>query len=96
MRIPQLNDLEERVAISNQTIIAAEASYRAAHALVLEAQAQLFPTLSLAPSVIRENSSVGAAGLGGSGVAATGVRNIGRRRRIERRRHRDRHRARAP
>jgi len=69
---PELNDLEERVAISNQTIIAAEASYRAAHALVLEAQAQLFPTLSLAPSVIRENSSGGAAGLGGSGVAATG------------------------
>ncbi len=46
---PELNDLEERVAISNQTIIAAEASYRAAHALVLEAQAQLFPTLSLDP-----------------------------------------------
>ncbi len=69
---PQLNDLEERVAISNQNIIAAEASYRAAHALMLEAQAQLFPTLSLAPSVIRENSSVGAAGLGGSGVSASG------------------------
>ncbi len=69
---PELNELEERVAISNQNIIAAEASYRAAHALVLEAQAQLFPTLSLAPSVIRENSSVGAAGLGGGGVAATG------------------------
>ncbi len=69
---PQLNDLEERVAISNQNIIAAEASYRAAHALMLEAQAQLFPTLSLAPSVTRENSSVGAAGFGGSGISKAG------------------------
>jgi len=74
---PQLNDLEERVAISNQTIIAAEASYRAAHALMLEAQAQLFPTLSLAPSVIRENSSVGAAGVGGGGVATSGSGTTG-------------------
>ena len=74
---PQLNDLEERVAISNQNIIAAEASYRAAHALMLEAQAQLFPTLSLAPSVTRENSSVGAAGLGGSGVSTAGSGTTG-------------------
>ena len=36
---PKLDDLEERVAISNQNIIAAEANYRAAYALVLEAQA---------------------------------------------------------
>jgi NodT family efflux transporter outer membrane factor (OMF) lipoprotein len=65
---PQLNDLEARVAISNQTIAAAAASYRAAHALVLEAQAQLFPTLSLAPSVTREKSSAALASIGG-GVA---------------------------
>src|SRR5580693_2879778 len=62
---PQLNDLEARVAISNQSIIAAEANYRAAHALVLEAQAQLFPTLSLDPSMTREKSSAALAGLGG-------------------------------
>jgi hypothetical protein len=59
----ELNELESRVAISNQTIVAAEASYRAAYALVLEAQAQLFPTLDLAPSVTREKSS---AALGGA------------------------------
>ena len=35
---PKLDALEERVAISNQNIIAAEANYRAAYALVLEAQ----------------------------------------------------------
>src|ERR1700683_3867876 len=62
----QLNELESRVVISNQTIIAAEASYRAAYALVLEAQAQLFPTLDLDPSVTREKSSAALAGVGGA------------------------------
>ncbi len=73
---PQLDDLEARVAISNQTIVAAEASYRAAHALVLEAQAQLFPTLTLAPGVTREKSSGALAGIGGgvsTGTAAAGT-----------------------
>ncbi len=65
---PKLNELEERVAISNQSIIAAEANYRAAYALVLQAQAQLFPTLSLAPSATREKSSAALAGIGG-GIA---------------------------
>jgi NodT family efflux transporter outer membrane factor (OMF) lipoprotein len=66
----ELNELEARVAISNQTIIAAEASYRAAYALVLEAQAQLFPTLNLDPSVTREKSSAGLAGIGGATTAS--------------------------
>ncbi len=69
---PELDDLEDRVAISNQTIIAAEASYRAAHALMLEAQAQLFPTLSLVPSATREKSSSGLASIGGGVATATG------------------------
>jgi len=81
---PQLNDLEARVAISNQTIVAAEASYRAAYALVQEAQAQLFPTLSLAPSVTREKSSAAPAGIGGGvstgatagGATATAPHNL--------------------
>ncbi len=66
---PQLDDLESRVAISNQTIVAAEASYRAAHALVQEAQAQLFPTLTLAPSLTREKSSAALAQIGGGGLS---------------------------
>ncbi len=61
----QLNDLEARVAISNQTVAAAEASYRAAYAMTQEAQAQLFPTLSLAPSATREKTSAALAGIGG-------------------------------
>lgn len=54
---PQLNALEERVSISNQTVAAAEANYRAARALVAEARAGFFPTLSVEPSVTRSRSS---------------------------------------
>jgi len=68
---PELSALESRVAISNQTILAAEANYRAAHALAQEAQAQLFPTLSVVPSATREKSSAAVAGIGGSSVAST-------------------------
>ena len=68
---PKLNALEERVAISNQSIIAAEANYRAAYALVLEAQAQLFPTFNLAPSATREKTSAALAGIGGGSVGTT-------------------------
>jgi NodT family efflux transporter outer membrane factor (OMF) lipoprotein len=68
---PKLNALEDRVAISNQSIIAAEANYRAAYALVLEAQAQLFPTFNLAPSATREKTSAALAGIGGGSVGTT-------------------------
>jgi NodT family efflux transporter outer membrane factor (OMF) lipoprotein len=68
---PKLNALEERVAISNQSIIAAEANYRAAYALVLEAQAQLFPTFNLVPSVTREKTSAALAGIGGGTTVGT-------------------------
>jgi NodT family efflux transporter outer membrane factor (OMF) lipoprotein len=54
---PDLNELEARVAISNQTVAAAEANYRAARALVEEAQAALFPTVLVEPSVVRSRSS---------------------------------------
>ncbi|HLW24127.1 MAG TPA: efflux transporter outer membrane subunit, partial [Steroidobacteraceae bacterium] len=72
---PTLNELEARVAASNQSVIAAEANYRAAHALVLEAQASLFPTFTLAPSATREKSSAGIAqvGVGGLGLGGGGV-----------------------
>jgi NodT family efflux transporter outer membrane factor (OMF) lipoprotein len=63
---PELNELEERVAISNQTVVAAEANYRAASALADEARAGLFPTLSLDPSVIRSRESAAASSNGGA------------------------------
>jgi NodT family efflux transporter outer membrane factor (OMF) lipoprotein len=68
---PDLNALEARVAISNQTVVAAEANYRAAQALVREAQASLFPTFSLDPSAERSRSSASVAQLGGSASVAT-------------------------
>jgi len=47
---PQLNSLEEQVAISNQSIKAAEANFRAARALVVIAHSQLYPTIGATPS----------------------------------------------
>jgi NodT family efflux transporter outer membrane factor (OMF) lipoprotein len=44
---PVLSALEQKVQISNQNIIAAEAAYREAQAVVKEDQAQLFPTVAL-------------------------------------------------
>jgi len=71
---PDLDDLESRVAISNQTVAAAAANYRAARALVAEAQAAFFPTLSLDPSVTRSRTSAAVANLGGgASTSATGT-----------------------
>ncbi len=47
---PVLNSLEEQVRISNQTVIQAEANFRAARALVLSARSSLFPTIGSSPS----------------------------------------------
>ncbi len=55
---PILNDLETRVATSNQGIIAQEAAYRQARALVAQQRAALFPTVAI-------NASAGASGSGG-------------------------------
>ena len=43
---PRLDALEEQVNISNQNIVAAEAQYAQAYALVQAARSALFPTLS--------------------------------------------------
>jgi outer membrane protein TolC len=64
---PQLNDLEDRVAISNQTVAIAEANYRAARAMVGEAQAALFPNVTADPSVVRSRSSAAVTSGGSSG-----------------------------
>jgi NodT family efflux transporter outer membrane factor (OMF) lipoprotein len=69
---PQLNELEEKVAISSQTVIAAEANYRAAQAMVREAQAALFPTVTLDPAVTRSKSSASVLTLPGGGATTTG------------------------
>ena len=47
----QLNTLEDQVSISNQNVAAALANFFAARAVVREARAQLFPTLTMSPAV---------------------------------------------
>jgi NodT family efflux transporter outer membrane factor (OMF) lipoprotein len=61
----ELNDLESRVAISNQTVDGAEANYRAARALVQKAEGAYFPTLTLDPSVVRSRASAAEVSAGG-------------------------------
>jgi NodT family efflux transporter outer membrane factor (OMF) lipoprotein len=65
---PELDQLEGQVAISNQNVKSFEAAYRAAAALVREAQAGLFPTASVTTGVTRTRS-----GGGGGGVASSGA-----------------------
>jgi NodT family efflux transporter outer membrane factor (OMF) lipoprotein len=48
---PVLDDLEKQVAISNESVKSSEAAYRQAVALVGEARANFFPTLSLDTSL---------------------------------------------
>jgi NodT family efflux transporter outer membrane factor (OMF) lipoprotein len=75
---PQLNELEEKVNVSNQNIASAAASFFAARAMVKEARAQLFPTVSVNPSItvqrpsstVREGNSGGSSG-SGSGTGST-------------------------
>ncbi|HEY1879946.1 MAG TPA: efflux transporter outer membrane subunit [Caulobacteraceae bacterium] len=85
---PTLNALEARVNVSNQTLAAAEAAYREAHAVVAEDQAQLWPVVTANGSATvaggsgNNNSSstgtgTGTGGTGGTGNAtATGTRSI--------------------
>ncbi len=67
----QLNDLEERVTVSNQTVAAAEANYRVARALLSEAQSNFFPTVGVDPSVIRSRSSASTSSGGGSSTGGS-------------------------
>jgi NodT family efflux transporter outer membrane factor (OMF) lipoprotein len=63
---PQLNELEEKVNVSNQNIASAAASFFAARAMVKEARAQLFPTVSVNPAITVSRSSGTTSSSGGS------------------------------
>ena len=60
---PVLNDLENQVEVSNQTLARAEAAFRQAKALVEQNQASLFPLITANGSATRSKSAAG--GLGG-------------------------------
>ncbi|HTZ88722.1 MAG TPA: efflux transporter outer membrane subunit [Alloacidobacterium sp.] len=54
---PQLNALEEKVAISNQTLKAATEQYFSARAAIQTYRANYFPTLSAGPAISRQHLS---------------------------------------
>ena len=76
---PELDALEQRVAISNQTVKQFEAAYRQAHDIVAEARAAFFPTVSANAQAVRSKGPVatsptgGGATTGPAGVAAAGA-----------------------
>jgi NodT family efflux transporter outer membrane factor (OMF) lipoprotein len=69
---PELDQLEDQVAISNQNVKSFEAAYRAAVALVRETQAGLFPTASVTSNVTRTRSGGGGGGATSSGAVVGG------------------------
>ncbi len=77
---PQLNALEEKVNVSNQNIASAAASFFAARAMVKEARAQLFPTVTVNPAITVQRPSGSTStvqstgtGTGGTGTGGTGT-----------------------
>jgi NodT family efflux transporter outer membrane factor (OMF) lipoprotein len=54
---PQLNALEEKVNVSNQSVAASAAAFLAARALVRQARSQFFPTVTTSPSITGQRSS---------------------------------------
>ncbi len=67
---PQLNALEARVKVSNQNVAAAYAAFMQARALVRQAQAAYWPTLSVGVSATRSRQPVTLGS--GAGAATTG------------------------
>jgi NodT family efflux transporter outer membrane factor (OMF) lipoprotein len=61
---PVLNDLEAKVEVSNQNLIAAEAAYRQARAILDEQRATIFPAVNLTASAARSKSA--SSGLNGA------------------------------
>jgi len=72
---PQLSALEEQVAVSNQSLIAAEANFRAARALVVEARSALYPTIGSGPSYTNSRSSATTRATGVPGANLSAITN---------------------
>jgi NodT family efflux transporter outer membrane factor (OMF) lipoprotein len=70
---PQLNALEEKVNVSNQTIAAAMANFLAARALVKEARSQLFPTVTTNPAITAQRPSAAVTTSKAAGATVTPV-----------------------
>jgi NodT family efflux transporter outer membrane factor (OMF) lipoprotein len=65
---PQLSDFEQRVSVSNQNLMSAEAQFRQARTLVWAARSAWYPTAAVGVSLSRSRQSANLFGnLGGSG-----------------------------
>jgi NodT family efflux transporter outer membrane factor (OMF) lipoprotein len=73
---PILNGLAAKVQVNNQNVIAAEAAYREARAVVSEQRANLFPTVDLTGSGTRSGSGGGSKGGGGTVITGAGGTTI--------------------
>jgi NodT family efflux transporter outer membrane factor (OMF) lipoprotein len=69
-----LNDLEQKVAVSNQTLAADEAAYREARALVAEQRASLLPTINASGAANFSHTSGGGGVVGQNGALLGGGR----------------------
>jgi NodT family efflux transporter outer membrane factor (OMF) lipoprotein len=80
---PALDDLAQRVAVSNQNVAAASAAYEQARALVREQRASLFPTVSLDGGATRSGGggsrSVVTSTGSNTGAVTTGSRSASNR-----------------
>jgi NodT family efflux transporter outer membrane factor (OMF) lipoprotein len=72
---PELNALEQKVNVSNQTIASAAANFLAARALVKEARSQYFPTVTTNPAITvqRPSATLSSGGTGGSSTSGSGT-----------------------
>ncbi len=69
---PTLDGLERRVAVTNQNIVAAEASYRQAREITAQARAGLFPTVATSLGFSRTGTIASGGSGGGLTVAGAG------------------------
>ena len=63
---PVLNDLEAKVVVNNQNLIAAEAAYRESVALLDEQRSSLFPQVTANASATRSKTAIGSFGTTGT------------------------------
>ena len=75
----QLNALEVRVSISNQNLAVVEAQYRQARALVREARAAYFPTVTLGLGFtrFRQSTTFTQGSASGSSTSSSGTSSVG-------------------
>jgi NodT family efflux transporter outer membrane factor (OMF) lipoprotein len=73
---PALNELEERVSISNQNVLQAEALFREAQAAVRVARSALFPVVTASPGVSGSETSSRLTNRPGGSPSAQSVYNI--------------------